>query len=149
MDLPVSPHRSHNFTCVSSSVHSFVFSFVPSFLRSPIRSLVRPLRVFIRIGSLVFSDVLHEVLGTIDAKKWRSSIFVENLFLPKFEQKGPQNRVFCIFFKLLSFVLPKDNARWKFFWFWPQTPCLVKFFFWSYCRKCSRPIRLQDSLKCN
>ena len=30
-----------------------------------------------------------------------------------------------------------------------QTPCLVKFLFWSYCLKCSWPIRLQDSLKYN
>ena len=28
-------------------------------------------------------------------------------------------------------------------------PCLAKFLFLSYCPKCSGPIRLQDSLKCN
>ena len=30
-----------------------------------------------------------------------------------------------------------------------QTPCLVKFLFWSYCLKCSWLIRLQDSVKYN
>ena len=38
-------------------------------------------------------------LGTIDAKKWRSPIFVENSFLLKFAQKGPKNLVFRIFFE--------------------------------------------------
>ena len=28
------------------------------------------------------------------------------------------------------------------------TLCLAKFLFWSYCLKCSLPIRLHDSLKC-
>ena len=41
-----------------------------------------------RIDSLVFSDFLHEIRGTVDAKKLQISIFVENSFFPKFLQKG-------------------------------------------------------------
>ena len=42
-------------------------------------------------------------------------IFIENLFLPKFGQKGFQNRVFYILLKTLSFDFPQNNEKWKFF----------------------------------
>ena len=34
-------------------------------------------------------------------------------------------------------------------WLFKQSECLAKFLFRSYCPKCSWPIRLQDSSKCN
>ena len=43
LDLPLSPDMSYSFSCVCS--------------------FVRPLKVFLRIGTLVFSDFLHEVRG--------------------------------------------------------------------------------------
>ena len=62
------------------------------------------------------------------------------------------------FLKILSFIFPKNNANKnsatsKFhdliLDFPSQTPCLAQFLFWNYCPKCSWPMRLQDSLKCN
>ena len=66
----------------------------------------------------------------------------------------PTNRVFCFFFFFWKFVICLSVKQYtmKFLLildFSSQTPCLAKFFFWSYCPKFSWPIRLQDSSKCN
>ena len=36
-------------------------------------------------------------------------------FCPNLDKKGPKNKLFYIFLKNLSFVLPKNNAKWNFF----------------------------------
>ena len=69
-------------------------------------------------------------------------------------QKESKSVVFCIFWTFCHFFFLKmknENLKWKFckFFTFYQTPCLAKFFFWSYCPKCSWPTRLQDYFKCN
>ena len=56
------------------------------------------------------------------------------------------------FLKILSFVFPLKKGKVAvllILYFLSQTSYLTKFLFWSYWPKCSWPIRLQDSLKCN
>ena len=104
---------------------------------------------------LAWNSVIYDIalsckqLWTIDAKKCRCLIFVENSFLLKFGQKELKNKVFCIFWKCCHFF------SWKQFKmkillildFSLQTLCLEKLLVWSNY-PCFWPIRLQDSLKC-
>ena len=46
-------------------------------------------------------------LGAVDAKRRRSPIFVEMLFLLRFGQKGPQIRVSCFFMKMCHLIFLK------------------------------------------
>ena len=83
-----------------------------------------------------FSDFLHEM---------------ENLFLPRFGKKEPQNRVFW-FFKNFFICFSKQQCKMKFLVilvFPLQTSCLANFLFWSCFPNCFWPIRFQNSLKCN
>ena len=61
---------------------------------------------------------------------------MENSFLPKSRQKEPQNRVFSIFLKILSFFFPESQCKMKVLLILDrpsQTPCLEKSMFWSNC----------------
>ena len=80
LDLLVSLDGSYNFTCVRLLIHLYVHSFA------------HYLRVFLRISSLVFSDICMKLYGAIDAKKLQSLIILKNSFLPKFRREGPKNR---------------------------------------------------------
>ena len=66
------------------------------------------------------------------------------IFVESFGQKEPENRILCIFLNILIKI-----KVFLILVFPCQISCLVKFLFWSYCTKCSWPIRLQDPLKCN
>ena len=80
------------------------------------------LRVFLRIGSLVFSDSLPEIRGLEILK----SDGAQNSFLPKFLWKQCRMKVLLI-----------------------HKPHVLQFLFWSGWKKWSWPITLQDSLKFN
>ena len=83
--------------------------------------------------------------------------FQENSFLPKFGQKrpkwshGPQNRVFWIFWKMLSFVFLGSNLKGKliFLLIFQHKPHIWQNSVSSYGPKCCQSIKLQGSLKCN
>ena len=59
--------------------------------------------LFCRNGSLVFSDFLHDGENFFPEK----SIFVQ------IWAKRTQNRVFWIFWKILSLLFPGNNVKWK------------------------------------
>ena len=88
-------------------------------------------------------------------KTERAFFFRENSFSPKFGQNGPkwpQNRVFWIFWNILSLVFLGNSVKLKAHIVIniPQPiQCMGKFWFSSYGPKCCQPIKLQDSLKCN
>ena len=151
LDLPFSPDRSYNFTCFSSFFRPFFRSLVrpsvhlcvcPS-VRPSVHSFVRSfvlLLVFLRIGSflLIFCMKLRDYL--LEAKKWRSPIFVENSFLPKFQHIG----YFGFFWKCRHLCFLKAMQNENYFNSWLSIANLVssKFMFWNYQPKCSWPIRL-------
>ena len=147
LDLPFSPDRSYNFSCFSSFFRPFFRSFVrPSIclfvrlsVRPSVRSFVRPSVSFSQ-NWIISSDFLHEVKGLLEAKKWRSPIFVENSFLPKFQHIG----YFGFFWKCCRLCFLKTMQNENYFNSWLSLANLMsaKFMFWSYQPKCSWPIRL-------
>ena len=131
--LPVSPDRFYNFTSVSSFVRSSVrWEFFSKFAHYFFLIFFMKLIFFINL--LTEPDFWRKV---ICAQLWA---------------KRSKNGILDFFLKILSFVFPENNAKWKFFLiidFPLQTLYLGKFLSWSYCPKCSWPISLQDTLKCN
>ena len=87
-----------------------------------------PMFPFISIPSVILVNSIHCSL------LWK-------ILCPSLGKRSPkwrQNRVFWIFWEILSLVFPGSNLKWK----------LVKFWLLSYGPKFSQPIKLQDSLKC-
>ena len=72
-------------------------------------------------------------------------------FLSKFMQKGPKNRVFCIFKKVLSFVFLKTMQNENSFMLDFPMQALYRAIFLSgvIVPTVLDQSRLQDSLKCN
>ena len=104
-----------------------------------VRPFVRQVRVFLKICTLFFSHFFHEVNFFHEPFDGARFLKKSNL-CPNLGKKG-QKMVFWIFFlKILSFVFPENNAKWKLFLiidFPLQTLYLGKFLSWSYCPKCS------------
>ena len=131
---------------------SFVLLFVHSFFRSFVHYLVKSFSQDWLVRFFCFFFFFAWSLGTIDAKKWRSPIFVENSVLPKIVKKGPKIGHFAFFGRYCNFFFQKTMKIPKIHLipdFPLQTLCRAKFLFTSYRSKCSWSIRWWDSLKCN
>ena len=88
------------------------------------------------------------------SKNWQNPFLQQNLFFPKLGQKDPnwpQNRVFWIFWRILSFVFLGNNLKWKLIllifhdqsYIWQNSGSEVM------DQNACQPIKLQNSLKCN
>ena len=79
----------------------------------------------------------------------------KNLVMPKLWAKRAQNwqqkRIFWIFWKILSLVIPGNNLKWKLILLltFHHQSHICQFWLSCYGPKCCWPIKLQDSLKCN
>ena len=71
--------------------------------------------VFLELaGSLVFSDISHEVRGPINIEKWQSPIFRENSHFPKNGKKGPKRpkkRIFGLLCKIESLLFARNDLK--------------------------------------
>ena len=78
------------------------------------------------------------------SKNWQSSFFSGKfIFSQKRAQNIPKMEFFGFFWNILSLVFLENNLKWK------LILLLSKFWLLSCGLKCSQPIKLQDSLKCN
>ena len=69
--------------------------------------------------------------------------FLRNIhFCPNLDKKGWKLEYFSLFWKFLSSVFHKDNAKLKFFWFLTKKPMSGKILVQENCPKCCSLIRL-------
>ena len=110
---------------------------------------------FLGIGSLVFSETQHSVMGSYKVVCDRVRFFEKNLNRAKMTkngQKWPKNRVFELFKKIASLFLPEICIKRNFLWF---INILRKLHAWEIsgsqviAKNVSQPMRFQYSLIVN
>ena len=79
-----------------------------------LESVCPSVTVFLRIGSIFFSDFLHEVMGPLQLKSDRARFFGKILIFSKMRERGlkmPKNRVFGLLRKIESLVFARNGLK--------------------------------------